>query len=143
VQAAVAEIRSGPPAWWRLVTAWQWLLTVLAAAGVVLSVVIAVVGSAGHRQGWIGEASLIPWLLVMAVAMLVLGYVTAVGCRNVAVAAADQERQTAERAMHDRVAGVTHDLVLLATGREIAQYERFRRELAVAAGRLPAGRRPE
>ncbi len=26
--------RSGPPGWWRLVTAWQWLLTVLAAAGV-------------------------------------------------------------------------------------------------------------
>jgi hypothetical protein len=28
---------------------------------------------------------------------------------------------------------VTHDLILLATGREIAQYERFRRELAVAS----------
>jgi hypothetical protein len=41
--------------------------------------------------------------------------------------------------MQDRVAGVTHDLVLLATGREIAQYERFRRELAVAAGRLSGG----
>ena len=66
--------------------------------------------------------------------MLVLGYVTAVSCRNVAVAAADAERQAAERAMRDRVAEVTHDLVLLATGREIAQYERYRRELAVAAG---------
>ena len=139
VQAAAAEVRSGPPAWWRLVTAWQWLLTVLAAAGVVLSVVIALASSAGHHRGWIGEATLIPWLLVMAVAMLVLGYVTAVGCRNVAVAAADHERRTAERAMQDRVAGVTHDLVLLATGREIAQYERFRRELAVAAGRLSRG----
>jgi energy-coupling factor transporter ATP-binding protein EcfA2 len=135
VQAAAAEVRSGPPAWWRLVTAWQWLLTVIAAAGVVLSVVIAVVSSTGHHRGWIGEVSLIPWLLIMAVAMLVLGYVTAVGCRNVAVAAADSERRTAERAMRDRVAGVTHDLVLLATGQEIAQYERFRRELAVAAGR--------
>jgi hypothetical protein len=71
--------------------------------------------------------------------MLVLGYVTAVGCRNVAVAAADSERRTAERAMRDRVAGVTHDLVLLVTGQEIAQYERFRRELAVAAGRLSSG----
>ncbi len=79
--------------------------------------------------------SLIPWLLIMAAAMLVLGYVTAVGCRNVAVAAADRERETAEQAMRDRVAGVTHDLVLLATGREIAQYERFRRELAVARAR--------
>ncbi len=40
--------------------------------------------------------------------------------------------------MRDRVAGVTHDLVLLATGREIAQYERFRRELAVAAASAAA-----
>jgi len=135
VQAVVAGRRSGPPGWWRLVTAWQWLLTVLAAAGVALSVVIALVRLTGHHQGWIGEVSLIPWLLIMAVAMLVLGYVTAVGCRNVAVAAADSERETAERAMRDRVGGVAHDLVLLATGREIAQYERFRRELAVAAAR--------
>jgi GTP-binding protein EngB required for normal cell division len=140
VQAAAAEVRSGPPAWWRLVTVWQWLLTVIAAAGIALSVVIAVVSSTGHHQGWTGEASLIPWLLIMAAAMLVLGYVTAVGCRNVAVAAADNERRTAERAMQGRVAGVTHDLVLLATGREIAQYERYRRELAVAAVRL--SRRP-
>ncbi|HEX3713649.1 MAG TPA: GTPase [Trebonia sp.] len=144
VRAVVAEGKSGPPGWWRLVTAWQWLLTVLAAAGVVLSVVIAVARLTGHRQGWISEVSLIPLLLVMAVAMLVLGYVTAVSCRNAAVAAADQERQGAEGAMHSRVAGVTHDLVLVAAGREIAQYERFRRELAVAAaGRLsPAPRQP-
>jgi hypothetical protein len=135
VQAAVAESRSGPPGWWRLVTAWQWLLAILAAAGIALSVVIAVVRLTGHHQGWISEVSLIPWLLIMTVAMLVLGYVTAVSCRNVAVAAADRERMTAEQAMRDRVAGVTHDLVLLAAGREIAQYERFRRELAVAAGR--------
>ena len=96
---------------------------------------IAVVRATGHNQGWISEVSLIPWLLIMAAAMLVLGYVTAVSCRNLAVAAADHERATAEQAMRDRVAGVAHDLVFLATGREIAQYERFRRELAVASGR--------
>jgi GTP-binding protein EngB required for normal cell division len=136
VQAVVGKgRRSGPPGWWRLVTAWQWLLTVIAAAGVVLSVVIAFVRLTGQHRGWIGEVSLIPWLLIMAAAMLILGYVTAVSCRNAAVATADRERQTAERAMRDRIAGVTHDLVLLATGREIAQYERFRKELTVAAGR--------
>jgi energy-coupling factor transporter ATP-binding protein EcfA2 len=139
VRAAVAEGKSGPPAWWRLVTAWQWLLTVLAAAGVVLSVVIAVSRLTGHRQGWTSEVSLIPWLLLMTAAMLVLGYVTAVSCRNMAVGVADRERQEAERAMRGKVAGVTHDLVLLATGREIAQYERFRRELTVAAGGLSPG----
>jgi hypothetical protein len=135
VQAAVAEVKSGPPASWRLVTVWQWLLTVLAVAGVALSVVIAVVRLTGHRQGWIAEVSLIPWLLVMAAAMLVLGYVTAVSCRNMAIGVADRERRAAEQAMRDRVADVTHDLVLVATGREIAEYERFRRELVVAAGR--------
>ena len=132
VRGAAADW-SGPPGWWRLVTAWQWLLTVLSVAGIGLSVVIAVVRLTGHHKGWISEGSLVPWLLLMAVAMLVLGYVTAVSCRNLTVAAASRERETAERAMLGRVAGVTRDLVLTAAGSEIAQYERFRRELAVAS----------
>jgi energy-coupling factor transporter ATP-binding protein EcfA2 len=135
VQTVVTGEASRPPAWWRLVTAWQWLLTVLAVAGIGLSVAIAVARAAGRHQGWISEVSLIPWLLIMAVAMLALGYVTAVSCRNVAAATADRDRDDTEQAMRNQVAGVTHDLVLVATGREIAQYERYRRELAVAAGR--------
>ena len=126
---------SRPPAWWRLITAWQWLLTVLAAAGIGLSVLIGVVRATGRHQGWISEVSLVPWLLIMAGAVLALGYVTAVSCRNLAVATADRDREGAEEAMRDQVAEVTHDLVLLAAGREIDQYERYRRELAVAAGR--------
>ena len=136
---AVHNVVSGewsrPPAWWRLVTAWQWLLTVLAVAGIGLSVVIGVVRATGRHQGWISEVSLIPWLLIMAAAMLALGYVTAVSCRNLAAASTDREREAAEQAMRDQVAEVAHDLVLLATGREIDQYERYRKELAVAAGR--------
>jgi 50S ribosome-binding GTPase len=126
---------SRSPAWWGLVTAWQWLLTVIAAVGIGLSVVIGVVRATGGHQGWISEVSLIPWLLIMAAAMLALGYVTAVSCRNLAAATADREREAIEQAMRDQVAEVTHDLVLLATGREIDQYERYRKELAVAAGR--------
>jgi hypothetical protein len=138
VHAAADAGRSKPPAWWRLITAWQWLLTVLAAAGVVLSAVIAVVRGAGHQAGVLADTGLIPWLLIMTAAMLVLGYLTAVGCRNMVAAAAGHEREAAERAMHDRVAAVTLDLVLLATGGEIDSYERFRKELAVASGtKLP------
>jgi GTP-binding protein EngB required for normal cell division len=131
----VAAGWSKPPGWWRLVTAWQWLLTVLAVGGIALAVVIAVARATGHRQGWTGQTSLIAWLLVMAVAMLVLGYLTAVGCRNLAVGAAAREREAAEQAMHDWVAAVTRELVLVAAGRQIALYERFRSELAVASGR--------
>jgi energy-coupling factor transporter ATP-binding protein EcfA2 len=131
---AVTASWPGPPGWWRLVTVWQWLLTVLAAAGIALSAVIAVVRATGHHKGWISEASLIPWLLLMVAAILVLGYVTAVSCRNLAVAVADREREAAEQAMLDRVSQVTDALVLNPAGREIAQYERFRRELTTAAG---------
>jgi energy-coupling factor transporter ATP-binding protein EcfA2 len=135
VHKVVTGEGSRQPAWWRLVTAWQWLLAVLAVVGIGLSAAIAVARAAGRHQGWIGEVSLIPWLLIMTVAMLALGYVTAVSCRNLAAATADRDREGIEQAMRDQVAVVTHDLVLVATGREIAQYERYRRELAVAAGR--------
>jgi hypothetical protein len=87
----------------------------------------------GHHKGLISEASLIPWLLALAAALLVLGFLTAVGCKNMTVAAAERERDVAERAMRGRVSEVTRDLVLQPTGGEIAQYERFRRELAVAS----------
>jgi hypothetical protein len=136
VTAGSAASRSKPPGWWRLIAAWQWLLMALAVVGVLLSVVIAIVRLTGHHTGTLSDVALIPWLLTMTVAMLVLGYLTALGCRNVVVAAAGRERETAERVMRDRVAGVTHDLVLHATGLEIAQYEQFRSELSVASGNV-------
>jgi energy-coupling factor transporter ATP-binding protein EcfA2 len=125
-----------PPAWWRIVALWQWLLTLVAAVAVVAAVVIAVDRLTGHHQGVISEASLIPWLLALAAAVLLLGYLTAVGCRNMTVAAAEREREAAERSMRDRVSDVTRDLVLVPTGGEVTQYERFRRELAVASAVL-------
>jgi GTP-binding protein EngB required for normal cell division len=132
-RTVAASGRSRPPAWWRLITLWQWLLAAGAVAGVALSVVIAVARLAGQHKGLTGEASLIPWLLALAAALLVLGFLTAVGCQNMTVAAAERERDAAERAMRNRVAGVTRDLVLVPAGQEIAEYERFRQELAIAA----------
>jgi hypothetical protein len=99
---------------------------------VVAAVVIAIDRLTGHHQGVISEASLIPWLLALAAAVLVLGYLTSVGCRNMTVAAAEREREAAERSMRERVSDVTRDLVLQPTGRDITEYERFRQELAIA-----------
>ena len=125
-----------PPAWWRIVALWQWLLTVVAAVGVVAAVVIAVDRLTGHHQGLISEASLIPWLLALAAALLVLGFLTAVGCRNMTVAAAEREREEAERAMRERVSDVTRDLVLVPTG----QRDRPVRALPAGAGASPRAR---
>jgi hypothetical protein len=133
VHLAATKRKPKVPAWWRLVTAWQWLLAVLAVAGVGWAAAIGIGHAAGRSSGLLGDLSLIPWLLLIAVAMLLLGYLTAAGCRNMVVVAADKEREAGEQAMRDRVVAVTHDLVLDPTGREITQYERFRRELAIAA----------
>jgi GTP-binding protein EngB required for normal cell division len=134
VRQAVPAGKPRVPAWWRLITVWQWLLTVLAVAGLVWAVVIAVAHGGKQQSTLLGDVSLIPWLVIMAAAMLLLGFLTASSCRNMALLAADRERQRAEQAMRERVAAATRDLVLAAVGREIAQYERFRQELAVAAG---------
>ena len=132
---AVREAAPGStavPMWWRLITAWQWLLTVLAVGGVVWAVVIAVAHGGREKSTLLGDVSLIPWLLVMAAALLLLGFLTASGCRNMAVVAAERERQHAEEAMRTRIAAAARDTVLTPAGREIAQYERFRKDLAVA-----------
>ncbi len=122
------------PSWWRLIGAWQWLLSVLAVAGVIWAVVIAVAHGGREQSTLIGDVSLIPWLLVMAAAMLLLGFLTAAGCQNMVLLAADRERERAEQAMREQVAAQARDLVLVPAGQEIGQYERFRQELAVALG---------
>jgi GTP-binding protein EngB required for normal cell division len=134
VRDAVPAGSARVPSWWRLIKAWHWLLAVLAVAGVVWAVVIAV-GHSGHeRSTLLGDTSLIPWLLLMSVAVLLLGFLTGAGCQNVVLLAADRERDRAEQAMRERVAAVARDLVLVPVGQEIAQYERFRQELRVMQG---------
>ena len=134
VGGAVRGEGTSVPLWWRVITAWQWLLTVLAVAGLVWAVVIAVAHSGRAQSTLLGDVSLIPWLVVLAAAMLLLGFLTAVGCQNMVLLAADSERERAEQAMRERVAVVARDLVLVPAGREIAEYERFRKELGVAQG---------
>jgi GTP-binding protein EngB required for normal cell division len=136
VRGVAAAGGQQPPAWWRVVALWQWLLALVAAVGVVAAVVIAVDRLTGHHQGLISEASLIPWLLALAAALLVLGFLTAVGCRNMTLAAAEREREEAAATMRERVSEVTRELVLVPTGHEITQYEQFRRELALASAVL-------
>jgi hypothetical protein len=96
--------------------------------------VIAVAHGGKQQSTLLGDVSLIPWLVVMALAMLLLGVLTASGCQNMVLLTADRERDRAEQAIREQVAGVAVDLVLAPVGRKIAEYEYFRRELAVAQG---------
>jgi GTP-binding protein EngB required for normal cell division len=135
VRGAVPDDSPGVPSWWRLITGWQWLLAALAVAGLAWAVVIVIAHGGREQSTLLGDVSLIPWLVIMAAATLLLGFLTSAGCQNMVLLAADREREHAEQAMRERVATVARDLVIVPTGEEIGEYERFRQELAVAWGR--------
>jgi GTP-binding protein EngB required for normal cell division len=138
-EALGAAVAAGLPArnkvtpWWRLVTLGQWLLILLVLAGIAW---IGVILASGHHKSssLVSDIALTPWLAVMVVALLLLGSLTASWCQNIVVLAADREREQAVTAIRSRIAAVTRELVLAPTGAELADYERFRAELAAARG---------
>jgi GTP-binding protein EngB required for normal cell division len=127
--------------WWRLIALAQWLLMLLVVAGVAWIGVILAFGEfhAAHKptSSLISDVSLIPWLVVMVIALLLLGSLTASWCQNMVVLAADREREQAIRAIRARVAAVTHEVVLVPAGSELADYDHFRTQLAVARTASP------
>ena len=121
--------------WWRLVALAQWLLMALTLAGLIWIVLIVAFGQSGsgHKSSsLINDVSLAPWLGVMVVALLLLGWLISSWCQNMVVLAADREREQAVRDILARIATVANDLVVVPVGRELADYERFRTELAAA-----------
>jgi GTP-binding protein EngB required for normal cell division len=118
--------------WWRLIALVQWLLMLLTVAGVVWIALILSLHGSRKSSSLISDTSLAPWLGVMVVALLLLGWLIESWCQNMVVLAADREREQANQAIMARIASVTSDLVLAPTGRELADYERFRAELAAA-----------
>ena len=132
--AAVAQglpPRDKVTGWWRLAAVAQWLLMLLILADLVWIALILASGGT-YKSSGVSNASLAPWLAVMAVALLLLGWLIASWSRNMVVLAADREREQADHAVMGRIAAVTSELVLVPVGRELAEYERFRAELAAA-----------
>ena len=136
--AAVAQglpPRDKVTGWWRLIALAQWLLVALTLAGLIwIVLILAIGGSSGPNQksSLINDVSLAPWLGVMVVALLLLGWLISSWCENMVVLAADREREQAVRDILARIAAVTNDLVVVPVGRELSDYERYRTELAAA-----------
>jgi GTP-binding protein EngB required for normal cell division len=124
--------------WWRLIALAQWLLVALTLAGLIwIVLILAIGGSSGPNQksSLINDVSLAPWLGIMVVALLLLGWLISSWCQNMVVLAADREREQAVRDILARIAAVTNDLVVVPVGRELSDYERYRTELAAARDR--------
>ena len=136
--AAVAQglpPRDKVTGWWRLIALAQGLLMLLAAAGVVWIALILALHGSHKSSSLISDVSLAPWLGVMVIALLLLGWLIESWCQNMVVLAADREREQANQAIMARIGDVTSDLVLAPVGRELADYEHFRTELAAARDR--------
>jgi hypothetical protein len=137
--AAVAQglpPRGKVTGWWRLVALAQWLLVALMLGGLVWIALILAMHGGQKQSSLVSDVSLVPWLVVMVVALLLLGWLISSWCQNMVVLAADHEREQAADAILSGVAAVARDLVLTPAGRELADYEHYRTELAAA--RAPA-----
>ena len=121
--------------WWRLIALAQWLLVALMLAGLIWIVLILASGGSNvaHKSpSLVNDVSLVPWLGVMVVALLLLGWLISSWCQNMVVLAADREREQAVRDILARIAAVANELVVIPVGRELSDYERYRTELAAA-----------
>ena len=92
---ALPEENSVEP-WWRLVAAWQGLLLGCVVAGLAWIVALLVIGvfhAAHHAAAIFSDVALLPWVAILIVAILALGWLTASGCMSLVSAAALRERE--------------------------------------------------
>jgi hypothetical protein len=123
--------------WWRLVGALQGLLLGCVIVGLAWAAVVLALGvfhAVSNAPRLFGDASLLPWIIVMIAAFLLLGWLTSAGCMNLVRSAAGRERARALEAMRARIGVVAREMVLIPVEQELAEYGRFRNELRIAAG---------
>ena len=136
--AAIAEslpAENNVAPWWRAVAAWQGLLVGAAAfcvAWLLAIVVFGVFDASSHAPSLLSDVGLLPWVALIVVAVLLLGWLTANGCMGAVAREADEEREQAEQKMHTAIADVAQRMVLAPIERELSEFARFRDELVIA-----------
>jgi GTP-binding protein EngB required for normal cell division len=123
--------------WWRVIGALQGLLlgcVIVSLAWILALLVFGVFHAVSSPPRLFGDASLLPWIVVMIAAFLILGWLIASGCMNIVRAAAEREREQVQEAMQTGIAAVARDMVVIPTEQELAEFGRFRSEYQVAAG---------
>jgi GTP-binding protein EngB required for normal cell division len=123
--------------WWRLVGALQGLLLgceIVSLLWIVALTIFGVFRAAGNVPQLFGDASLLPWIVILFAAFLILGWLTAAGCTNLVRAAAGRERGLLLETIRAKIETVAREMVLAPAELELAEFQRFRGELRVAAG---------
>jgi hypothetical protein len=123
--------------WWRIVGAFQGLLlgcVIVSLAWIAALLIFGVFHAAGNVPRLFGDASLLPWIVIMIAAFLFLGWLSAAGCVNLVRSAAVRERGQVQDAMRARIGAVAREMVMMPAEQELAEYRRFVHEFRVVAG---------
>jgi GTP-binding protein EngB required for normal cell division len=123
--------------WWRLIGALQGLLlgcVIVSVAWIVVLLIFGVFHASREVPRLFSDLSLLPWIIVMIAAFLLLGWLTAAGCMNLVRTGAETESLKVQERMRDRIENVAREMVVEPAEQELAEYQRFRDELRVAAG---------
>lgn len=127
------------PRWWWLVKTWQYFLILVAVLSVVWIGVLVAYGvlDAGGEDpgGLVGEAGLIPYVAVLVVCTLGMGWLTSSACRNLVALSSAKHGDKMEHHMRVGIERVAHEKVIVPVEEDLRAYARFRRDVDVALGR--------
>jgi GTP-binding protein EngB required for normal cell division len=125
------------PRWWWLTKTWQYFLVFLSALGLgwsLLLLVYGVIGLGSEPTPLISDAGLLPYVALVVLCPLGIGFLTASMCRNVAALSAAKHGERVERHMRDRIAVVARQMVLDPVAEELSVVALFRAEADTARG---------
>lgn len=125
------------PRWWWLVKTWQYFLVLaatLSAIWVALLITYGVAKVAHAPVNLLGDAGLIPYVIVLIGCMLGMGALTSSACRNVVALSSAKHGERMEAAMRERIAEVAQERVLAPVADELAVCGRYRGAVAAARG---------
>ncbi|TDC86615.1 ABC transporter [Actinomadura sp. 7K507] len=126
------------PRWWWLVKTWQYFLVLVAVLSVVwigFLVAYGVFGVGGDDPGLIGEAGLIPYVAVLVICTLGMGWLTASACRNLVALSSAKHGDKMEHHMRVGIERVAYEKVIEPVQEDLQVYARFRENVDVALGR--------
>ncbi|RKS77200.1 hypothetical protein BZB76_2577 [Actinomadura pelletieri DSM 43383] len=130
------------PRWWWLVKTWQFflvLVAVLSVAWIGLLVVYGLLDAGGQSSSrLVADAGLIPYVAVLVICALGMGWLTAAACRNLVALSSAKHGDDMEHHMRAGIERVAHEKVIVPIEEELQTYITFRDDVAVATGRAQA-----
>ncbi|HZB32140.1 MAG TPA: YfjP family GTPase [Streptosporangiaceae bacterium] len=125
------------PRWWWLVKTWQYFLVFLSLLGLgwtLLLVVYGVFDLGSEPTPLISDPGLLPYVALVVLCPLGIGYLTASMCRNVAALSAAKHGERVEQHMRDRIVVAARQMVLDPVAEELSAVALFRAEADTARG---------